>query len=113
MIRSKRFSKHVFDDPGVYNVSIRVNDDDGGEIDNVITPHSITIVDGTPPTVTADLITPDPRNTAVSDIELSFGEVVTGFESADLALTLDGGATRRLPGSPICLVRIWPMIYRA
>ncbi|TWT93960.1 PKD domain-containing protein [Stieleria varia] len=83
-------SKHVFADPGVYDVSIRVSDDDGGV--SVSTPHQITIVDGTPPTVTADLISPDPRNTPVSDIELSFGEPVTGFDRADLSLTLDGGA---------------------
>ncbi len=42
------------------------------------------------PTVTFDPITPDPRNTSVSIIPITFSEPVTGFSIADLSLTRNG-----------------------
>jgi len=42
---------------------------------------------------TADIIdvSPDPRNAAVSQIEIVFSEAVSGFDLSDLSLTRDGG----------------------
>ena len=35
-------------------------------------------------------VTPDPRNTSVGEVTLSFSEPVTGFDIDDLSLTRDG-----------------------
>jgi len=49
------------------------------------------VVDVTPPTVDIVDITPDPRTTSVPSISIVFSEAVTGFDLADLSLTLNGG----------------------
>ncbi|PAY21344.1 hypothetical protein CKO51_01835 [Rhodopirellula sp. SM50] len=82
-------SRHIFADPGTYDVTVEVRDDEGGKTS---ASHSIAITDNTPPRVIADAISPDPRNAAVDQISLDFGETVSGFERSDLALALDGGA---------------------
>jgi CSLREA domain-containing protein len=50
-------------------------------------------------TITA--ISPNPRNTAVSSIQIVFNKPVTGFDLGDLKLTRDGGATNLLTGAQI------------
>jgi hypothetical protein len=47
---------------------------------------------GVPPTADVIDVNPDPRLTAVDDIDIVFSEAVTGFDILDLSLTLDGGA---------------------
>ena len=47
---------------------------------------------GVPPTADVIDVNPDPRVTAVDDIDIVFSEAVTGFDILDLSLTLDGGA---------------------
>jgi hypothetical protein len=49
------------------------------------------VVDVTPPTVDIVDVTPDPRTTSVPSISIVFSEAVTGFDLADLSLTLNGG----------------------
>ncbi len=49
-------------------------------------------VDTTSPTVDVVDVTPDPRNTAVDSLSITFSEAVSGFDLADLSLTRDGGA---------------------
>src|SRR5207302_7568112 len=46
------------------------------------------------PTVTITPVSPDPRNTSVTSIDIVFSKpiVPTGFTLADLTLTKDGGA---------------------
>lgn len=46
--------------------------------------------DFTQPTVTLGTISPNPRNTAVTSIPITFSEPVKGFDIADLKLTRDG-----------------------
>jgi hypothetical protein len=48
------------------------------------------VVDTTPPAATIAPVTPNPRNSAVNEIAISFSEVVTGFTLADLQLSRDG-----------------------
>ena len=48
-------------------------------------------VDKTPPTANITDVTPDPRNNSVTSITIVFTEAVTGFDLADLSLTLNGG----------------------
>ncbi|MEG4322090.1 hypothetical protein QUB64_21765, partial [Microcoleus sp. Aus8_D2] len=47
-------------------------------------------IDKTPPTVSFDPVTPDPRNTSVSKIPITFSEPVTNFNTAALTLTNNG-----------------------
>ncbi|MEO9126939.1 MAG: Ig-like domain-containing protein [Microcoleus sp.] len=47
-------------------------------------------IDKTPPTVSLAPVTPDPRNTSVSTIPITFSEPVTGFNIGDLTLTNNG-----------------------
>jgi CSLREA domain-containing protein len=42
--------------------------------------------------VTITPVSPDPRNTSVSSIQIVFNKAVTGFDLADLTLKLNGGA---------------------
>ncbi|MFO0897063.1 MAG: NF038122 family metalloprotease [Pirellulales bacterium] len=49
------------------------------------------VIDQTPPTADIVDVTPDPRSTAVSSIQIVFSEAVTGLDLADLALTRNGG----------------------
>ena len=45
------------------------------------------VTDTTAPTAAITPVSPDPRNTAVSSIQIVFSEAVTGFTKADLTLT--------------------------
>jgi CSLREA domain-containing protein len=45
--------------------------------------------DGTAPTVSITAVSPDPRNTSVSSIQIVFSEPVTGFGISDLSLARD------------------------
>ena len=47
-------------------------------------------MDTVPPTATVSVVSPNPRNTAVSGLTISFSEPVSGFAPGSLALTLDG-----------------------
>jgi VCBS repeat-containing protein len=49
-------------------------------------------IDATSPVADIVDVTPDPRNSAVDTIIISFAEPVGGFDLADLRLTRDGGA---------------------
>jgi len=49
------------------------------------------VTDVTGPTADITDVTPDPRNSAVNQIEIVFSEAVTGFGIEDLGLTRDGG----------------------
>ena len=51
-----------------------------------------TALDVTAPTVSIGDIAPDPRNSAVSSVTITFSEAVAGFNLADLSLTRDGGS---------------------
>lgn len=50
------------------------------------------VIDGVRPTVTIQAVTPDPRNTSVASIDLTFSEVVVNVTLSDLSLTLNGVA---------------------
>ncbi|MCY2988587.1 MAG: dockerin type I domain-containing protein, partial [Planctomycetota bacterium] len=67
-------SDSVFRPLADQTVSVTTNDDD--------TSPTVDIVD----------VTPDPRNTAVTSIQIVFSEAVGGFDLADVALTRDGGS---------------------
>jgi hypothetical protein len=49
-------------------------------------------LDATAPTAALGAVTPSPRNSAVSQIQIVFSEAVSGLDLADLRLTLGGGA---------------------
>ncbi len=49
-------------------------------------------IDKTPPAVSFAPVAPDPRNTSVTTIPITFSEPVTGFNTADLSLTRNGVA---------------------
>jgi Domain of unknown function (DUF4347)/Bacterial Ig-like domain/RTX calcium-binding nonapeptide repeat (4 copies) len=53
--------------------------------------NSLTI-DALPPAVTIPAITPNPRNTSVASIPITFSESVTGFDLPDLTFTRNGTA---------------------
>ncbi len=82
-------SRHVYARPGTYRVSVTVQDDDGGSTTSSV--RTITIVDITPPTVSATPVTPNPRNTPVDSIVIVFSESVQNFGLSDLKLTRNGG----------------------
>ncbi|PYS81809.1 MAG: hypothetical protein DMF67_15400 [Acidobacteria bacterium] len=44
------------------------------------------------PTVSITAVSPDPRHTSVSSIQIVFSKAVTGFDLSHLSLTLDGGS---------------------
>jgi hypothetical protein len=57
------------------------------------TDNEVTyLADATIPTATITAITPNPRETAVSTINIQFSEAITGFDIADLSLTRNGSA---------------------
>ncbi|MGB3266797.1 MAG: DUF4347 domain-containing protein, partial [Microcoleus sp.] len=56
-----------------------------------IAGNSLTI-DALPPAVTIPAITPNPRNTSVASIPITFSESVTGFDLPDLTFTRNGTA---------------------
>ena len=49
-------------------------------------------LDSTAPGAVISAVTPDPRNSSVNTITISFNEIVTGFDLADLKLTRNGGS---------------------
>jgi hypothetical protein len=50
------------------------------------------LIDTIAPTVQVSGVTPDPRNTAIPQLQIVFSEPVTGFSLADLRLTCDGAS---------------------
>lgn len=48
------------------------------------------LTDSTPPTANIDDVTPDPRNTGVPSITVTFNRAVTGVDTADFSLTRNG-----------------------
>ena len=93
-------SRHVYAKPGTYNVTVTVQDDDGGKTTSSV--RTVTIADTTPPTVSATPVTPNPRNTAVDSLVITFSESVQNFDLSDLKLTRNGG-TDLLAGSSATL----------
>jgi hypothetical protein len=79
---------NIVDDDSINN-SLFVPLGGNGEGNGDFTGETYT-VDQTLPTVTFDPVTPDPRNSSVSTIPITFSEPVTGFEIADLSLTQNG-----------------------
>ena len=82
-------SQHVFANPGTYYVQLTVRDDDGGVTKSAF--RTISISDTTPPTVTAEAISPTLTNTPVDEIVIHFSEEVTGIDLSDFGLRYNGG----------------------
>jgi hypothetical protein len=61
---------------------------------NALTANASTsfTVDTTAPTAVIASVTPNPRNTAVSQLTITFSEAVAGFDLVDLQLTRNGGS---------------------
>ncbi len=55
-------------------------------------PNGFFNVDTTPPTAMLDIVSPNPRNSPVSTLNITFSEPVFGFDLGDLTLKLDGGS---------------------
>jgi autotransporter-associated beta strand protein len=53
------------------------------------------------PMVWLEPVAPDPRNTAVAQLTITFSEQITGFELADLRLTRDGGPNLLTAAQPL------------
>ncbi len=51
-----------------------------------------TAIEAAPPTVAVAAVSPNPRNSAVSQMQIVFSEPVTGVSLSALSLTLNGGA---------------------
>lgn len=64
----------------------------GTGVNNGNVTGPIYTVDRTDPTVTITPVAPDPTNSAVSNITVTFSEAVSNFDITDLTLTLDGTA---------------------
>jgi hypothetical protein len=78
---------------GNYRLSVLTSGvtDAAGNTLAAVTPATWT-VDAVAPTVSIAAVTPNPRNTSVSTLVISFSEAVHGFTAAKLALTRSGGA---------------------
>ena len=86
---------------GVYELSLGAIETSIGDLaGNGLLAGGIDVwtTDTAPLTVDIIDVMPDPRATSVSEIAIVFSEEVTGFDLADLTLTLDGG-TNLLSGS--------------
>ncbi len=57
--------------------------------------------DTTAPIATITPVSPDPRNTSVSNIRIAFPEIVSGFDISDVSLTRDGGPNLIGPGQSL------------
>jgi PKD repeat protein len=93
-------------DTGSGSGTIRLDvDDDDSILDSVSNPlggsgtgngdytsGEVYTLDRTAPTADVTDVSPDPRSTAVSSIDIVFSEAVTGLDLSDLSLTRDGGA---------------------
>jgi len=58
-------------------------------------------VDTLPLTVSIAAVLPDPRNTAVASVTLTFNKLVTGFDPGDLRLTRDAGLNLLTPSQTL------------
>ncbi len=83
-------SRHIYANPGTYNVTVTVQDDDGGSTTSYL--RTVTIADTTPPSASAVPVSPNPRNTAVDSLVIKFSEPVMNFGFNDLVLSRDGGS---------------------
>ncbi|TWU49227.1 PKD domain-containing protein [Rubripirellula reticaptiva] len=88
-------SKHVYANPGTYNVTVTVQDDDGGSTTSSVS--TITIADTTSPTVSAPPVVPNLRNTPIDSLVITFSEGIQNFGINDLVLTRNSGSNL-LPG---------------
>ncbi len=73
-----------------YSIRVRTTDQAGLSYEEAFN-IMVTDVDEIPPTAVVGAVTPDPRNTAIDQVTITFSEAVTGFALADLTLTRDGG----------------------
>jgi hypothetical protein len=74
---------------GVYDVAVCATDV-AGRVAFDVTADELNI-DSAAPTAAITAVSPDPRNTPVSQIEIVFSEAVNGFDLADLTLNRNGG----------------------
>ena len=79
--------------PGPVSADIAggVSIDLAGNTNNAATQFNRTF-DPSALSVTITAVSPDPRNTSVSSIQIVFNKAVTGFDLPDLTLKLNGGA---------------------
>ena len=73
---------------GDYDLRVGVASSSTGEIYNWSDTTTVTI-DTAAPTAAITAISPDPRDTVVTDVEITFDELVYGLTVSDLSLTLD------------------------
>ncbi|MBY0522398.1 MAG: HYR domain-containing protein [Gemmataceae bacterium] len=73
---------------GITTVNVTATDWAG----NVSTGSFTITVQDTPPTAVIAAIVPNPRNTPIASLVITFSEAVSGFDRSDLALTFNGGA---------------------
>jgi fibronectin type 3 domain-containing protein len=78
---------------GSYTIALNASGvtDGVGNALGAVTPVSWN-VDTTAPTATVSTVTPNPRDTAVSSLVITFTEAVQGFGISKLSLTCNGGA---------------------
>ncbi len=73
---------------GAYDFQVGVASSSTGEIYHWSDTTTVTI-DTAAPTAAITAISPDPRDTVVTDVEVTFNELVYGLTVSDLSLTLD------------------------
>ncbi len=95
-------ARHVYATPGTYNVTVTVQDDDGGRTTSPMS--TIVIADNTAPSVSALAVTPNPRNTVVGEVGITFSKPISGFGLNDLTLTR--GGANLLSGSAATLTNL-------
>jgi Domain of unknown function (DUF4347)/Bacterial Ig-like domain/Beta-propeller repeat len=74
--------------------------DNNGNTSEFSAEFTVAIGDTTPPTADIIDVTPDPRNTSVNSINITFSEAVTGVDLADFSLTRNG-TTVNLTGATV------------